>query len=189
MGVVAPYVRKAWTRDLTASCIGMSIMITHTAAAVVSQHCSDLTVVGGVAATFSVRGSRPKVSAWSAGGNLTQFDADAFALARAAEEITHTYTDEVPPPDNIFIISNSASALQAVQNPRSIKAHTSALRFHHVLTIFTLRHSHVSFYLIWSPADGDLEGYWMASTWAAAACLHDPPNGVDWIQLAAFQKD
>jgi hypothetical protein len=36
MGVVAPYVRKAWTRDLTASCEGMSIMICHTAAAVVS---------------------------------------------------------------------------------------------------------------------------------------------------------
>jgi hypothetical protein len=35
MGVVAPYVRKAWTRDLMASCKGLSIMITHTAAAVV----------------------------------------------------------------------------------------------------------------------------------------------------------
>jgi hypothetical protein len=90
MGVVAPYVRKAWTQDLTALCEGMSIMITHTAAAVVSQHCSDLTVVGGAAATFSIGGSRPKVSAWSAGGNLTQFDADTYALARTAEEITHT---------------------------------------------------------------------------------------------------
>jgi hypothetical protein len=29
----------------------------------------------------------------------------------------------------------------------------------------------------------------MASTWAAAACLHDPPNGLDRVQLAAFQKD
>jgi hypothetical protein len=45
MGVVAPYVRKAWTQDLTASCEGMSIMITHTAAAVVSRCCGDLTVV------------------------------------------------------------------------------------------------------------------------------------------------
>jgi hypothetical protein len=189
MGVVAPYVRKAWTRDLTASCEGLSIMITHTVAAVVSRHCGDITVVGGAAATFSVGGSRPKVSAWSAGGNLTQFDADAYALARTAEEITHTYTDEVPPPDNIFIISNSASALQAVKNPRSIKAHASALRFHRALTIFTLRHSHVSFYLVWSPADGDLEGFRMASTWAAAACLHDPPNGLDRIQSAAYQKD
>jgi hypothetical protein len=189
MGVVAPYVRKAWTRDLTALCKGMSIMITHTAAAVVSRRCSDLTVVGGAAATFSVGGSRPKVSAWSAGGNLTQFDADAYALARMAEEITHTFTDEVPPPNNIFIISNSASALQVVQNPHSIKAHSSALRFHHALTLFTLRHSHVSFYLVWSPADGDLEGFQMASTWASAACLHDPPNGLDRIQLAAFQKD
>jgi hypothetical protein len=29
----------------------------------------------------------------------------------------------------------------------------------------------------------------MASTWAAAACLHDPPNGLDRVQSAAFQKD
>jgi hypothetical protein len=179
MGVVAPYVRKAWTQDLTASCEGMSIMITHTAAAVVSRHCGDLTVVGCAAATFSVGGSRPKVLAWSARGNLMQFDADAYVLARVAEEITHTYTDEVPPPDNIFIISNSASALQAVKNPQSIKAHSSALCFHRALTTFTLHHSHISFYLVWSPADGDLEGYRMASTWAAAVCLHDPPNGLD----------
>jgi hypothetical protein len=152
MGVVAPYLRKAWTRDLTASCEGMSIMISHMAAAVVSRRCGDLTVVGRAAATFSVGGSRPKVSAWSAGGNLTQFDADAYALARTVEEITHTYTDEVPPLDNIFIFSNLASALQAVQNPRSIKAHSSALRFHCALTTLTLCHSYVSFYLIWSPA-------------------------------------
>jgi hypothetical protein len=118
-----------------------------------------------------------------------QFDTDAYALARTAEEITHTYTDEVPPPDNIFIISNSALALQAVQNPRSIKAHASALCFHHALTNFTLRHSHVSFYLIWSPADSDLEGFRMASTWAATVCLHDPPDRLDRVQSAAFQKD
>jgi hypothetical protein len=146
-------------------------------------------VVGSAAATFSVGGSRLKVLVWSAGGNLTQFDADAYALARTAEDITHTYTDEVPRPDNIFIFSNLASALQAVQNPRSIKAHSSALRFHRAMTTFTLRHSHVSFYLVWSPADGDLEGFQMAGTWAAAACLHDPPNGMDRIQSAAFQKD
>jgi sugar/nucleoside kinase (ribokinase family) len=153
-------------------------MISHMAAAVVSQHCGDLTVVGGAAATFSVGGSRLKVSAWS-GGNLMQFDADAYVLARTAEEITHTYTDEVPPPVNIFFISNSALALQAVQNPRYIEAHASALRFHHVLTTFTLRHIHISFYLVWSPADSDLEGFQMASTWATAVCLHDPPNGLD----------
>jgi hypothetical protein len=164
-------------------------MITHTAAAIVSRRCGDLTVVGRVAATFSVGGSRPKVSAWSAGGNLTQFDADAYALLRTVEEITHTYTDEVPPPDNIFIFSNLASALQVVQNPRSIKAHSSALCFHRALTTFTLRHSHVTFYLVWSPADGDLEGFRMASTWAATACLHNPPNGLDRVQSAAFQKD
>jgi hypothetical protein len=186
---VAPYVRKAWTQDLTALCEGMSIMITHMAAAVVTRRCSDLSVVGGAAATFSVGGSRLKVLAWSAGGNLMQFYADAYALARTVEEITHTYTDEVPPPHNIFIFSNLASALQAVQNPRSIKAHSSALCFHRALTNLTLCHSYVSFYLVWSPADGDLEGFQMASTWAAAACLHNPPNGLDRIQSAAFQKD
>jgi hypothetical protein len=35
MGVVAPYLRKAWTQDLTELCEGMSIMICHTVAAVV----------------------------------------------------------------------------------------------------------------------------------------------------------
>jgi hypothetical protein len=159
MGVVAPYVRQAWTQDLMAVCKGMSIMISHTAAAVVSRRCGDLSVVGGAAATFSVGGSRPTVLAWSAGGNLTQFDADAYALARMAEEITYTYTDKVPPLDNIFILSNLASTLQAVQNPWSIKAHSSALCFHRALTNFTLCHSYVSFYLVWSPADGDLEGF------------------------------
>jgi hypothetical protein len=167
----------------------MSIMICHMAAVVVSRRCSDLTVVGGGAATYSVGGSRPKVSAWSAGGDLTQFDVDAYALARAAEEISHTYTDEVPPPDNFFFISNSACALQAVKKPCSIKAHSSALHFHCALTLLTLRHSHISFYLIWSPADGNLEGFQMASTWATVACLHDPPNGLDRVQSAAFQKD
>jgi hypothetical protein len=160
-------VRKAWTWDLTASCEGMSIMITHMAAAVVSRHCGDLTVVGGAAATFSVGGSRPKVSAWSAGGNLTQFDADAYALARTAEEITSTYTDEVPPPDNIFIISNLASALQAVQNPQSIKAHSSALCFHRALTTLTLRHSFIP-----STSSGPLwTATWKGSRWQVPGLL------------------
>jgi hypothetical protein len=100
-------------------------------------------------------------------------------MARTVEEITHTYTDEVLPPHNIFIISNLASALQAVQNPRSIKAHSSALCFHRALTNLILRHSYVSYYLVWSPVDSDLEGFRMASTWASTACLHDPPMG--WI--------
>jgi hypothetical protein len=118
-----------------------------------------------------------------------QFDADAYALARVAEEITHTYTDEVPPPDNIFLISNSALALQAVKNLCSIKAHSATLRFHCALTTLTLCHSFVSFYLVWSPADSKLEGFQLVSTWAAAASLHNPPNGLDSVQLAAFQKD
>jgi hypothetical protein len=29
----------------------------------------------------------------------------------------------------------------------------------------------------------------MASTWAATVCLHDPPNRLDRVQSAAFQKD
>jgi hypothetical protein len=61
---------------------------------------------------------------------LTQFDADVFAITRAAETLANIYAAEALPPANFFLLSNNASALQAVKNPRSIKAHGAAIRFH-----------------------------------------------------------
>ena len=57
--------------------------------------------------------------AWPLGQELLQFDADAFALARAAEALAMYYTDTVPPPTTIYICSPSSSALIAVRIPRS----------------------------------------------------------------------
>jgi hypothetical protein len=120
-----------------------------------------------------------------------QFDADAYVLARAAEVMAQCYTAEVAPPDHTYILCASSPALQAVQNPRSIKAHSFALRFHHALTtFFSLHNGHIT--LCWAPKDDSLEGNLMARSLASQACRRDVadlPNHMDRILSAAFQKD
>ena len=148
MGVVAPYIRKAWIRDLTVSYDGLSMMLIHTAAKLVTRTFEEATVVGGAAATFSVGGSVWTNSAWTIGSELTQFDVDAAAIAKAVEVMAAYYTHERAPPANIFLFSNNSSAIQAVKNPRSRKAHTYALRFHQALTLFYLTHADVKLYLV-----------------------------------------
>jgi hypothetical protein len=120
-----------------------------------------------------------------------QFDADAYVLARAAEVLAQCYTVEVAPPNHIYIFCSSSPALQAVQNPRSIKAHSFALRFHRVLTtLFSTHRGHIM--LSWAPKDDSLEGNWLAGSLASQACGWDSadlPDGMDHILSAAFQKD
>ena len=119
MGVVAPYIRKAWIRDLTVSYDGLSMMLIHTAAKLVTRTFKEPTVVGGAAATFSVGGSAWTDSAWTIGSELTQFDADAVAIAKAVEVMVSYYTHKRAPPANIFLFSNNSRAIQVVKNPRT----------------------------------------------------------------------
>ena len=99
MGVMAPYIRKAWIRDLTVSYDGLSMMLIHTAAKLVT------------------------------------------------------------------------------------------LRFHQALTTFYLTHADMALFLVWAPTDDYLDGYKLASHIASEAAYSDPPNGLDRIQSAAYQKD
>jgi hypothetical protein len=129
---------------------------------------------------------------WVIGTELTQFDADTYVLARAAETLAQCYTPEVAPPLRIFFFCSSLPALQAVQNMRSNKAHTYALRFHKALTTFFSSHKDVQLVLCWALKDDDLEGDRMARALAAAACrrnLANLPNGMDCILSVAYQKD
>jgi hypothetical protein len=101
------------------------------------------------------------------------------------------YTLEVAPPDHTYLFCSSSPALQAIMNPRSIKAHSFALRFHHVLTtLFSYHKGHIT--LCWAPKDDSLEGDWLARSLASQVCSWDQadlPDSMDHIQLAAFQKD
>jgi hypothetical protein len=97
-------------------------------------------VVGRAAAAYSVGNGPLNVHSWTIGSELTQFDADTFAIARTAEILAEYYTEEVLPPVNFFLLSNNASALQAVKNPRSTKAHAAAVRFHKAFMLLSLRH-------------------------------------------------
>ena len=112
------------------------MMLIHTAAKLVTRTFEEPTVVGGAAATFSVGGSVWTNSTWTISSELTQFDADVAAIAKAVEVMVTYYTQEQAPLANIFLFSNNSSAIQAVKNPRSKKAHSFALRFHQALTSF-----------------------------------------------------
>jgi hypothetical protein len=85
-------------------------------------------------------------------------------------------------------IAYIASALQAVKNPRSVKAHDAVLQFHKALTLLTMRHRQVSYFLVWAPADDSLEGHNLAVDAAKQASWGLPPDGMDRVQSAAFQK-
>jgi hypothetical protein len=161
------------------------------AAATCNREAEGLGVVGGAAATYSRGGAEITSHDWVIGTDLTQFDADAYVLARAAEVMAQCYTAEVAPPDHTYIFCASSPALQAVQNPRSIKAHSFALRFHRALTtFFSLHNGQIT--LCWAPKDDSLEGNWTARNLASQACSRDSadlPNSMDRILSAAFQKD
>jgi hypothetical protein len=123
MGVETPYVRKTWIRDLTASSSDSSTMCIHVAAVTCNREAEELGVVGGAAATYARGGNPITWHLWAAGSELTQFDADAFALAQTAEVLASAYSDGVAPPLTIYLFNASSPAIQAVKNPWSIKAH------------------------------------------------------------------
>jgi hypothetical protein len=152
MGVENPCVRKTWIRNLTSAVKDSNTMLVHLAAATLNRETDGLGVVGGAAATYSRGGAEITSHDWVIGTDLTQFDADAYLLARAAEVMAQCYTVEVAPPDHTYFFCASSPALQAVQNPRSIKAHSFVLRFHCALTtLFTLHNGRIT--LCWAPKD------------------------------------
>jgi hypothetical protein len=81
MGVETPFIRKSWIRDLTASGVDSSTMFIHAAAATCNRDAEELGVVGGAAVTYARGGNPIMWHSWVAGSELTQSDADAFALA------------------------------------------------------------------------------------------------------------
>jgi hypothetical protein len=178
MGVENPCIRKAWIRDLTEAVKGTNTMLIHLAAATRNRDAEGLGVVGGAATTYSRGGAEITSHDWVIGSDLTQFDADAYVLARAAEVMAQCYTAEVAPPDHTYFFCASSPALQAVLNPRSIKAHSFALRFHHALTtFFSLHNGRIT--LCWAPKDDSLGGNWLARSLASQACgkdVADLPN-------------
>jgi hypothetical protein len=192
MGVETPYIQKNWIRDLTALGLDSNMMLIHMAGATLNREVEGLEIVGGAAVTYSCGGNPLTWHLWVAGTELTQFDTDAYTLARTAEVLALSYMNEVAPPLTIYVFNRSSPAIQAVKNPRSIRAHSYALRFHKALTAFFLSHRDVHIILCWAPRDDELDRSRMASNLATAACrtdLADLPNSMDHIQSAAYQKD
>ena len=66
---------------------------------------------------------------WTISSELTQFDADVAAIAKVVKVLMAYYIDDQLPLANIFLFSNNVSAIQAVKNLWSKKAHSFVLCF------------------------------------------------------------
>ena len=190
-GVTNPAARVEWVQSLVEIGLHPGVEVIFTAAKVTERDLEgtgELIPVGG-ASVVSQRGSNdPRTWKWTMGSEAMQFDVNAFALAKAAEVLASTYVEGVAPPQVIYIFSTDNSALQAIRNPRSIKAHAHCIRFHKALTTFFLSHRDVRIILAWSPKNDNLRSDLLARTLAAEASQEFPPEGMDSIQSAAFQK-
>ena len=68
--------------------------------------------------------------------------------------------------------------LQAIHNPRSVKAHSHCVHFHNALTSFFLIHRDVRLILAWSLKNDDLAPDLLSRNCAAEACLEFSPHGM-----------
>ncbi|KAH9162694.1 hypothetical protein EDB89DRAFT_2024606 [Lactarius sanguifluus] len=98
------------------------------------------------------------------------------------------FSDEVPPPDLIYVLTNSNSAIHGVKNPLSRTAQAHALMTNQALTTLAMRFSNFRLFLVWTPVDAELGGQMLARDWAAQGCTRDPPDGLNKINSASFQK-
>ena len=190
-GVTNPAARVEWVQSLLDVGLHLGVEVLFTAAKVMGRDLEgtgELIPVGGASVVSQWGSEDPKTWKWTMGSEATQFDVNAFTLAKAAEVLASTYIEGVTPPPVIYIFSTDNLALQAICNPQSIKAHAHCIRFHKVLTTFFLTHRDVRLILAWSPKNDDLCSDLLARTLAAEASQEFPPDGMDSIQSAAYQK-
>ena len=190
-GVTNPAARVEWVQSLADIGLHSGVKVFFTAAKVTGRDLEgtgEFIPVGGASVVSQWGSNDPKTWKWTMGSEATQFDVNAFALAKAAEVMASTYTEGVTPPPVIYIFSTDNSALQAICNPRSTKAHAHCIHFHKALTTFFLIHRDVRLILAWSPKNDDLRNDLLTCTLAAEASQEFPPEGMDSIQSAAYQK-
>ena len=107
----------------------------------------------------------------------------------AGESLVEWYGEGTAPPPIIYIFGADNSALEAICNLRSLKAHSSCVMFHKALTTFFLLHRDMRLILAWSPKNDDLYPDLRARELAAKAASEFPSSGMDSVQSAAYQKD
>ena len=96
-----------------------------TAGAIKAHDLGDCTMVGGAGLVHLHKWDNPSNFQWTIGSELTQFDADADALAKAAEFINVAYSEDLPLLLLFYIFSNNNLAISAILNPHSKTAHSA----------------------------------------------------------------
>jgi hypothetical protein len=103
MGVMSPYTRRAWTKDLHWSMEGLDLAVIHVAAMVSCEGRDDSKMVGGAAAVTIMglkvgetsrlpdRGLGEGVAwSWPYGTDCLQFDVSCFGIAKTIEAMTQS---------------------------------------------------------------------------------------------------
>ena len=191
MGHATPNVRKACMNDLHRSLPESGALIISTAGTVSNKGWYDDWMVGGAAAVLNLhrRGSLwTWARHWALGTELTAYDVDMHALAKAMQWLADFFTDR-DPPSHMYLLSRSQAALSVITNTRNLHNQPSVLLFHSSLTAFCSHHRDVGITLTWSPVE------WSrvldSTAWAHAlwACRLTPLASLNWVQSAAHQKN
>jgi len=152
----------------------------------------DDKLVGGAAASVSegtvgTRSSYSRTLTWCLGTEVTQYDVDLFAIAKAAEWLSVEYS-HAPAPRSVYIISGNDSALRHITNTRSHDNQTELLTWHRALTTFFSSHRDTSITLIWSPVCRSRPQDSGARRAALQACTRAPLSSLNRVQSASYVK-
>ena len=100
MGITTPQDHKKWVNNLCRSVPTSGVSIISVASIVSNQGCYDDQMVGRAAAILNTGiggSSRTWNHHWALGTEVTQYDVDLFALAKATQWATEFYANQEPP--------------------------------------------------------------------------------------------
>ncbi|KAF8261662.1 hypothetical protein EI94DRAFT_1809968 [Lactarius quietus] len=192
-GKCTPKDRKA---DVAALYTGWSAsdaerVIIQTAATISKKDRFDDLMVAGAAVVMTTFGGggelQNQVQQWCLGTEVTQFDVDLFALAKAAEWVEQYYRTRAPP-SHIYILAGNLSALQTITDIRTLIHQNTVLLFHKALTSFFSQHWDVKLWLTWSPPVRTRSQVTLARTAALGACTITPRALLSSIHSPSHQK-
>ena len=190
MGITTPQDRKTWVNDLYRSLPASGVSIISVARTVSNKDRYDNWMVGGAAAILNTHTegiTRTWTHHWALGTEVTQYDVDLFALAKAAQWAAEFYETQEPP-SHIYLLSHSQAALTAITNIRNTTNQMSVLLFHSSLTALCSHHRDVGVTLTWSPVERSRVSDNTARLKALQACRLTPLASLNRVQSAAHQK-
>ncbi len=191
-GVMNPKSRNKLVNGLYSSMPNSSMVIICLTGTISNKDQFDDKLVGGAAANVlegqvRMRIGYTRTMSWCLGTEVTQYDVDLFAIAKAAEWLAAEYS-HAPAPHHIYILSSNNSALRHITNSRSHDNQTKVLTWHRSLTTFFSSQRDTSILLVWTPVCWSRSQDSGARRAALQACMCAPLSSLNHVQSASYVK-